>query len=74
MGEASGRPRPRKRRSAYPPGSEDAAARGLVFNVRTQLRRDQVMRARDINRPSQDDLAEAEAEVQIVRRHWRPRD
>ncbi|WP_375484054.1 hypothetical protein [uncultured Jatrophihabitans sp.] len=32
------------------------------------------MRARDLNRPTADDLAEAEADLTIVRRHWTPAD
>jgi len=31
------------------------------------------MRARDVNRPTDDDLAEAEREITIVHRNWRPR-
>jgi hypothetical protein len=31
------------------------------------------MRARDVNRPTEDDLAEAEQDLVIVRRHWRPK-
>ncbi len=30
------------------------------------------MRGRDVNRPSDDDLAEAERELAVVRRHWAP--
>jgi hypothetical protein len=32
------------------------------------------LRARDVNRPTDEDLAEAEAAVVIVRRNWRPPD
>ncbi|MEV1147771.1 hypothetical protein AB0I76_29660, partial [Micromonospora sp. NPDC049799] len=32
------------------------------------------MRARDAARPTDEDLAEAEAHVQIVRRNWTPRE
>jgi hypothetical protein len=32
------------------------------------------LRARDVNRPTEADLAEAEREVAIVRRYWKPRD
>jgi hypothetical protein len=31
------------------------------------------MRARDLNRPTDEELAEAEADVVIVRRHWQPK-
>jgi hypothetical protein len=30
------------------------------------------MRGRDVNRPSDEDLAEAERDVVIVRRNWTP--
>jgi hypothetical protein len=30
------------------------------------------LRARDVNRPTAADLEAAEAEVQLVRRHWTP--
>jgi len=30
------------------------------------------MRARDANRPTEADLAQAEQEVVLVRRHWKP--
>jgi hypothetical protein len=31
------------------------------------------MRARDVNRPTAQDLADAERDVDVVRRHWRPK-
>ena len=30
------------------------------------------LRGRDVNRPTDDDLAEAERDVVLVRRHWKP--
>ncbi|TAM91810.1 MAG: hypothetical protein EPN43_03520 [Jatrophihabitans sp.] len=39
---------------------------------RSQLGVDKALRGRDVNRPTDEDLARAEAEVVIVRRHWRP--
>jgi hypothetical protein len=30
------------------------------------------LRARDVNRPTEEDLAEAERDVAIVRRNWQP--
>jgi hypothetical protein len=30
------------------------------------------LRARDVNRPTDEDLAEAEQELTIVRRNWKP--
>jgi hypothetical protein len=47
--------------------------RELVGAGPTQVTVDRALRARDLNRPSDDDLAEAEAEVVLVRRHWKPR-
>jgi hypothetical protein len=32
------------------------------------------MRARDVNRPDAADLAEAERDLVVVRRNWRPKD
>jgi hypothetical protein len=32
------------------------------------------MRARDASRPRPEDLERAEADLNIVRRHWQPRD
>ena len=52
--------------------AEERAARGLVGAGGSQIRRDQAMRVRDINRPGEDDLAEAEESVQVVHRNWRP--
>jgi hypothetical protein len=33
---------------------------------------DGALRGRDVNRPSDEDLAEAERDLQIVRRNWKP--
>jgi hypothetical protein len=33
---------------------------------------DGALRGRDVNRPTDDDLAAAERDVVIVRRHWKP--
>jgi len=38
----------------------------------SQVGVDGALRARDVARPSEDELAEAERDVVIVRRHWRP--
>ena len=39
---------------------------------RSQLGVDKALRGRDVNRPSEEDLARAEEEVVIARRNWRP--
>jgi hypothetical protein len=55
----------------------DAGERGLrdlVGAGRSQLGVSGALRARDVNRPTDDDLADAERDVAIVRRHWKPHD
>jgi hypothetical protein len=70
--------RAKKRRQASKArgdGTSTAADRGmrdLVGSGRSALGVDGALRGRDVNRPTDEDLAEAEREVQIVRRHWRP--
>jgi hypothetical protein len=44
----------------------------LVGAGRSQLGVDKALRGRDVNRPTDEDLARAEEEVVIVRRNWRP--
>jgi hypothetical protein len=46
--------------------------RDLVGGAPSQVGVDGALRARDVNRPTADDLAEAERDVVVVRRHWRP--
>jgi hypothetical protein len=56
-------------------GGRDPAERGmrdLIGAGRSQVGVGGAMRARDVNRPSAEDLAEAERTVTIVRRHWKP--
>jgi hypothetical protein len=48
--------------------------RGLVGGGSSQVSPQAAMRARDAARPRPEDLARAEAHLQIVRRHWTPRD
>jgi hypothetical protein len=50
----------------------DRGLRELVGSGSSQLGVDGALRGRDVNRPSADDLAEAEQTVTIVRRHWKP--
>ncbi|MGI8761323.1 MAG: hypothetical protein ACR2LF_08540 [Jatrophihabitantaceae bacterium] len=46
--------------------------RDLVGAGPSQLGISAALRARDVNRPSEDDLAAAERDVVIVRRNWTP--
>ncbi|KKK06805.1 hypothetical protein LQ51_06025, partial [Micromonospora sp. HK10] len=65
---------PRGRRSG-PSGEEgDRGLRGLVGSGSSQVSVTAALRARDAARPTEDDLAEAEARVVIVRRNWVPRE
>ena len=51
---------------------DERAARGLIGGGPSQISRAAAMRARDVDRPSAADLAEAEESVQIVHRNWKP--
>jgi hypothetical protein len=46
--------------------------RDLVGAGHSQLGVSGALRGRDVNRPTAEDLAEAERDVVIVRRHWKP--
>jgi predicted flap endonuclease-1-like 5' DNA nuclease len=63
--ETSVERRPRRTRG-------DAALRGLVGAGPSQLGVNGALRARDVSRPTEDELDAAEREVQLVRRHWKP--
>ncbi|WP_373684033.1 hypothetical protein [Micromonospora solifontis] len=58
------------------PAAEDGerGLRGLVGSGSSQVSVTAALRARDATRPTDADLAEAEARVVIVRRNWIPRD
>jgi hypothetical protein len=60
-------------RLADDPHSE-RGLRGLVGGGSSQVSIGAALRARDASRPSDADLAAAEAELQIVRRGWVPRE
>jgi hypothetical protein len=63
------------RRRARPEGPAERAERGLrelVGAGPSQLGVEGALRGRDVNRPTDADLAEAERDVVIVRRHWKP--
>ena len=48
--------------------------RGLIGGGSSQVTPAAAMRARDAARARPEDLARAQAELTIVRRHWSPRD
>ncbi|SBT46214.1 hypothetical protein [Micromonospora auratinigra] len=63
---------PRGRRSG--PDEGERGLRGLVGSGSSQVSATAALRARDAARPTDADLAEAEARVVIVRRNWVPRE
>lgn len=65
--------KPRAPRRVPRDGGPDRGLRDLVGAGRSQVGVDGALRARDVNRPTEDDLAEAEAQLVIVRRNWKPR-
>jgi hypothetical protein len=67
--EAEIEPPPTKRRRTDP---NERGLRDLVGSGPSQVGPTRAMRARDANRPTEADLAEAEQEVVLVRRHWKP--
>jgi hypothetical protein len=60
------------RRSPRRPDPGDRALRGLVTTRSTAVSSQEAMRAREVARPSEDDLAEAARTLSIVRRHYVP--
>ena len=52
--------------------STDRGMHDLVGGGSSQLGVSGALRGRDVNRPDDDDLAAAERDVVIVRRHWQP--
>jgi hypothetical protein len=66
------RPAGRRGRGGKNREPADRGLRDLVANTPSQLGPVGAMRGRDVNRPTDDDLAEAERDVAIVRRHWTP--
>ncbi|MEU7617122.1 hypothetical protein AB0M91_22525 [Micromonospora rifamycinica] len=65
---------PRPRRGG--PGGEDGerGLRGLVGSGSSQVGVSAALRARDAARPSEQELAEAEERLVIIRRNWVPRE
>jgi hypothetical protein len=71
--QAGGPAKPERRRGTQ--SARDSGERGLrdlVGAGHSQLGVSGALRGRDVNRPTEEDLAEAEREVEIVRRHWTP--
>ena len=65
----------RPRRPRQTQSSRDSGERGLrdlVGAGRSQLGVSGALRGRDVNRPTEADLEDAEADLTIVRRHWTP--
>ena len=67
---AGTKPEAAKRRGRTDP--TERGLRELVGAGSSQLGPVRAMRARDANRPTAADLAQAEEEVVLVRRHWKP--
>jgi hypothetical protein len=63
---------PRRRRS--PRESGERGLRDLVGSGPSQLGVSGALRGRDVNRPTDEDIAEAQRDLVIVRRHWQPTD
>lgn len=61
-----------QQRGAKREHASERSLRELVGPGRSQLGVSGALRGRDVNRPTEADLAEAEREVVIVRRHWKP--
>ncbi|WP_026322047.1 hypothetical protein [Salinispora fenicalii] len=70
-GQSGGRP-PRVRRGSAE--ESERGLRGLVGSGSSQVSVTAAMRARDATQPTEQDLAEAEARVVLVRRNWVPRE
>lgn len=70
-GPSGGRPSRVRRGGAE---ESERGLRGLVGSGSSQVSVTAAMRARDATRPTEQDLAEAEARIVLVRRNWVPRE
>lgn len=61
-----------RRKATSRESAHERTLRDLVGGGRSQVGVSGALRARDVNRPTPKDLAEAEREVVIVRRNWKP--
>jgi hypothetical protein len=80
-GAPEGPPRPRGQaenetpqpaRTQHRRDHHERGMRDLVGAGQSQLGVSGALRGRDVNRPTDEDLAEAERDVVLVRRHWKP--
>ncbi len=62
----------RPQRASREPG--ERGLHDLIGGGTSQLGVSGALRGRDVNRPTEQDLAEAERDVVIVRRNWKPAD
>jgi hypothetical protein len=69
-GPPAPRAKPRRPRPARDAG--DGGLRDLVGSGSSQLGLSGALRGRDVNRPTEQDLAVAERETVVVRRNWKP--
>ncbi|WBB66862.1 hypothetical protein [Micromonospora sp. WMMD812] len=65
---------PRRQGPASDDRDSERGLRGLVGSGSSQVGLSAALRARDAARPTEADLAEAEARVVVVRRNWVPRE
>jgi hypothetical protein len=65
-------PSKRRRTGKEKNSGAERGMRDLVGPGHSALGVDGALRGRDVNRPSEAELAEAERDVSIVRRNWRP--
>ncbi|HKC26850.1 MAG TPA: hypothetical protein VKB75_02455 [Jatrophihabitans sp.] len=61
-----------RRRPARDAAGADRGLRDIVGAGSSQVGVSGALRARDVNRPTEEDLAEAERDVVIIRRNWKP--
>lgn len=73
-GGRPGEPAPRGRRAAAPAEEGERGLRGLVGSGSSQVSVTAALRARDAARPTEEDLAQAEQRVVLIRRNWVPRE
>lgn len=72
--EPAPRPAPPKEQHPSRPDKTERSLRGLIGSGPSQVSVSAAMRARDAARPGKEDLAAAERDLTIVRRHYEPRD
>lgn len=71
---ASARPVKRPAPAAGEEREAERGLRGLVGSGSSQVSVGAALRARDAARPTEEDLAEADRDLVIVRRNWLPRE